>query len=91
MATLQRRGEIDVAAEPGRQAELLGDDAAVAGDPQGVLAGVVVAVFDREREPQDDLFLALAELAYRGRDFTGQMRGAIVELAYGCTKLNQIP
>ena len=87
---VQRRGEIDVAAEPRRQAELLGDDAAVAGDPQRVLAGVVVAVFDREREPQDDLLLALAELLGRGRDRARQIGGTVVLLAHGCTKAHQI-
>jgi hypothetical protein len=36
---MQRRGEIDVAAQARRKAELLGDDAAISGDPQRMLAG----------------------------------------------------
>jgi hypothetical protein len=60
LADVMERGcEIDVAAQPRRKAELFGDDAAISGDPQRMLAGVVVAVFDRERETQDDLLLAL--------------------------------
>src|SRR5215475_15544434 len=54
---MERRGEIDVAAQPRGEAELFGDDAAISGDPQRMLAGVVVAVFDCERESQDDLLL----------------------------------
>jgi hypothetical protein len=38
----------------------LGHDLAVAGDPPGVVAGVVVAVLDREGQAEDDLGLPLA-------------------------------
>lgn len=74
---VQRGGEIDVAAEPGGEAELLGDDPAVAGDPQRVLAGIVVAVFDRERASDDGAHairkLQAAQLRDAQREFGGDI------------------
>src|ERR1700754_845951 len=48
-----------------------------------MLAGVVVAVFDRERQAQDDLLLALLQLP-GGRGYLARkVGGAVVELSDG--------
>ena len=40
-----------------------------------MLAGVVIAVFDRKRQPQDDLFFALLKLSRRRGNFIGKVGG----------------
>ncbi len=79
---VERGRQVDAAAQVVVEPQGLGHDLAVAGDAPGVVAGVVVPVFHRQREAEDDLGLALAQGAHRPLDLAGEPRGLVVEAAH---------
>ena len=77
---VQRCSQIDVAAQPFRQSQPFRDHPAVLCNPEGVIACVVVAIFDRQRQPKNDLFLALLQRVGGARHLARQQRRAVVQL-----------